>query len=164
MPLLAKHSKFWYFFFKKNFMASFYGWGSTASRLEPLHGRSLLFTTKFPEIPVIHFIYWPQKDGRLVKTWSHLVVLNTGPLDWESSSLTTRPLFHQGVIHKGYPHKFGNFWDPPPPVQACPHLVDHPPLPLSRPVHIWLTTPLYVRTQGWHYLKHCDLWTVHTEG
>ena len=110
-------------------MASFYGWGSAASRLEPLHGRSLLFTTKFPEIPVIHFIYWPQKDGRLVKTWSHLVVLNTGPLDWESSSLTTRPLFHQGVIHKGCPHKFGNFWDPPPPVQACPHLVDHPPPP-----------------------------------
>ena len=32
-----------------------------------------------------------------------------------------------GVIHKGYPDKFGNFWDPPLPVQACPHLVDHPP-------------------------------------
>ena len=32
-------------------MAPFYGWGSTASRLEPLQGGSLLFTTKFPEIP-----------------------------------------------------------------------------------------------------------------
>ena len=32
-------------------MAPFYGWGSTASRLEPLRGGSLLFTTKFPEIP-----------------------------------------------------------------------------------------------------------------
>ena len=31
---------------KKNFMAPFYGWGSTASRLEPLRGGSLLFTTK----------------------------------------------------------------------------------------------------------------------
>ena len=32
-------------------MAPFYdGWGSTASRLEPLLGGSLLFTTKFPEI------------------------------------------------------------------------------------------------------------------
>ena len=31
-------------------MAPFYGWGSTASRLEPLRGGSLLFTTKFPEI------------------------------------------------------------------------------------------------------------------
>ena len=28
----------------------FYGWGSTDSRLEPLQGDSLLFTTKFPEI------------------------------------------------------------------------------------------------------------------
>ena len=45
------------FFFKKNFMAPFYyEWGSTASRLEPLRGGSLLFTTKFPKIPVTHFI------------------------------------------------------------------------------------------------------------
>ena len=41
---------------KKNFMALFYGWGSTASRLEPLRRGSLLFTTKFPEIPGNHFI------------------------------------------------------------------------------------------------------------
>ena len=38
-----------------NFMAPFYGWGSTASRLEPLLGGSLLFTTKFPEISGTHF-------------------------------------------------------------------------------------------------------------
>ena len=37
-----------------NFMAPFYGWGSTASRLEPLRGGSLLFTTKFPEVPGTH--------------------------------------------------------------------------------------------------------------
>ena len=37
-------------------MAPFYGWGSTASRLEPLKGGDLLFTTKFPEIPGTHFI------------------------------------------------------------------------------------------------------------
>ena len=42
-------------FKKKNFMAPFYGWGSTASRLEPLQGGSLLFTTKFPETGT-HFI------------------------------------------------------------------------------------------------------------
>ena len=41
---------------KKNFMAPFYGWGSVASRLEPLRGGSLLFTTKFPEVPGTHFI------------------------------------------------------------------------------------------------------------
>ena len=37
-------------------MAPFYGWVSTASRLEPLRGGSLLFTTKFPEVPGTHFI------------------------------------------------------------------------------------------------------------
>ena len=36
-------------------MAHFYGWGSTASRLEPLQGGSLLFTTKFPDISGSHF-------------------------------------------------------------------------------------------------------------
>ena len=40
----------------KNFMAPFYGWGSTASRLQPLRGGSLLFTIQFPEIPGTHFI------------------------------------------------------------------------------------------------------------
>ena len=39
-----------------NFMASFYRWGPTASRLEPLREGSLLFTTKFPENPGTHFI------------------------------------------------------------------------------------------------------------
>ena len=36
-------------------MAPFYGWGLTASRLEPLRGGSLLFTTKFSEISGTHF-------------------------------------------------------------------------------------------------------------
>ena len=40
----------------QNFIAPFYGWGSTAPRLEPLRGGSLLFTTKFPNIPGTHFI------------------------------------------------------------------------------------------------------------
>ena len=40
---------------QKNFMAPFYGWGSTDSRLESLRGGSLLFTTKFPGIPGTHF-------------------------------------------------------------------------------------------------------------
>ena len=35
-------------------MAPFYGWSSTASRLESLRGGSLLFTTKFPDIPGTH--------------------------------------------------------------------------------------------------------------
>ena len=45
MPTLKRETNN---FFKKNFMAPFYGWGSTVSRLEPLRGGSLLFTTKFP--------------------------------------------------------------------------------------------------------------------
>ena len=44
----------------------------------------------------------PRKDERLSRPWSHPVVLNTGPLDWQSSTLTTRPLLHKvssAVIH-----------------------------------------------------------------
>ena len=37
-------------------MAPFYGWGSTPSRLEPLQGASLLFTTKLLELAGSHFI------------------------------------------------------------------------------------------------------------
>ena len=37
-------------------MAPFYGWSSTASKLVPFRGGSLLFTAKFPEISVTHFI------------------------------------------------------------------------------------------------------------
>ena len=36
--------------------------------------------------------YQPRKDERLSPPWSHPPVLNTGPLDWESSTLTTRPI------------------------------------------------------------------------
>ena len=37
-------------------MTPFYGWALAASRLEPLRGGSLLFTTKLPEIPGTHFV------------------------------------------------------------------------------------------------------------
>ena len=37
-------------------MAAYHVWGSTASRLEPLRGGSLLFATKLAEIPGTHFI------------------------------------------------------------------------------------------------------------
>ena len=48
-------------------MVPFYGWGSTASSLEPLWGGSLLFTIKFPEIPVTHFM-----DLGRMKGWDNL--------------------------------------------------------------------------------------------
>ena len=38
--------------------------------------------------------YQPRKDERLNRPWSHPVVLVTGPLNWESSALTTRPLIN----------------------------------------------------------------------
>ena len=44
-------------------MAPFYGWGSTASKLVPLGGGSLLFTTKFPDIPGTNFIDLERKKG-----------------------------------------------------------------------------------------------------
>ena len=37
-----------------------------------------------------HSVDRPRKDGRLSRPWSHPVVFNTGPLNWESSALTTR--------------------------------------------------------------------------
>ena len=48
-------------------MATFYGWGSTASRLQPLRGGSLLFTVQFPEILGTHFI-----DLGRMKGWADL--------------------------------------------------------------------------------------------
>ena len=44
-------------------MAPLYGWGSTALRLDPLQGCSLLFTTKFPEITGSHFINLRRMKG-----------------------------------------------------------------------------------------------------
>ena len=51
-------------------MAPFYGWGSTTSRLVPLRGGSLLFTTKLPHIPgtSLHTSLTPDKFLKVVKT------------------------------------------------------------------------------------------------
>ena len=48
---------------RKNFMPPFYGQGSTASRLVPFRGGSLLFTAKFPVIPGTHFINLGRMKG-----------------------------------------------------------------------------------------------------
>ena len=50
----------------------FYGWGSTASRLQPLRGGSLLFTTQFPEIPGTQLpgtSYATSKSGFPISSW-----------------------------------------------------------------------------------------------
>ena len=41
--------------------------------------------------------YSPWKDEYLSQPWSHPVVLNTRPLNWESSVLTTRSLLYKQV-------------------------------------------------------------------
>ena len=88
---------------KKNFMTPFYGWGSTASTIEPLWGDRLLFTAKFPEIPGTHFIDL-RKDERLpwMKSlpWSRPVVLNIRPLDWKSRYLSNENLLNPFENHK----------------------------------------------------------------
>ena len=54
-------------------MDPFYRWGSTASRLQPLRGVSLLFTIQFPEIQTELTLEPP-------------IGFEQGPLDWESSA------------------------------------------------------------------------------
>ena len=44
-------------------MIRFYGWGLTTSRLQPLRGVRLLFTTKFPEISGTHVIDLERMKG-----------------------------------------------------------------------------------------------------
>ena len=62
-------------------MASFYGWDSTAPRLQSHYKEAVYFL--------------PREDERLRQPWSQPVLLNTGPLDRESIALTTRPLLHK---------------------------------------------------------------------
>ena len=57
---------------KLYFIALFYGWGSTASRLEPLQRGSLIFTTKLPEIPGTCFIDLGRMNG----------LADPGPTQW----------------------------------------------------------------------------------
>ena len=51
-------------------MAAFYGWGSTASRLQPLRGGSLLFTIQFPEIPGTPKSFFSNRAQNLVSKLS----------------------------------------------------------------------------------------------
>ena len=60
----------------------------------------LTFYHSVPRISWYSF-YRHWKDERLSRPWRHPVVLNTVPLDWESSVLTTRPLL-QNFTHCRY--------------------------------------------------------------
>ena len=64
------------------------------ARVTLLFRGSLLFTTKFSEIQGTHFI----NLERMSRFWSHPVVLNMGPLNEESITLTTGPLLQNAEI------------------------------------------------------------------
>ena len=83
-------------------MAPFDGWGSIASRLKPLRGGSLLFTTKFSEIPGAHFIDLGRMKDRVdfgATQWFWTREPWTGD---PAGVLSTRPLLHypENVIHQ----------------------------------------------------------------
>ena len=73
-------------------MTPFYGWGSTAPRLEPPRGGSLLFTTEFPDILVLTLS--TSEGWKAESTLEPPSGFEHGTLDLESSALTTRPLLH----------------------------------------------------------------------
>ena len=74
-------------------MAPFYGWVQLPQGYYHFE-EAVTFYHSVPKNSWYSF-YRPRKDERLSRPWSHPVVLNTGPLDWESSTLTTRPLLHK---------------------------------------------------------------------
>ena len=45
----------------------------------------------------LYFLHLIDILNYLVLIWRHLVVLNMGLMDWESSTLTTRPLLRKGL-------------------------------------------------------------------
>ena len=64
-----------------------------------------------------YLFYRPQKDELLSLPWSLPVVLNQRPLDWESSTLTTRPLLMLIInleiykTKKNLDHFWGQFFE-----------------------------------------------------
>ena len=86
---------------KKNLYGSFLWMGFNCPKASATLRRQFTFYHKVPRYSWYSF-YWPQKNERLSRPWSHPVVLNKGPLDWESSAITTRPTLH----HCGFNWKF----------------------------------------------------------
>ena len=77
---------------KKNLCGPFLWMGFNFLKATATSRRQFTFYHKVPR-NLWYSFYQLQKDGRLSRLCSHPVVLNMGPLDWESSHLTTRPLF-----------------------------------------------------------------------
>ena len=84
-------------FLKKLYGPFFYWWGSIAARLEPLQGGSLLFTTKFPEIPGTYFI----NRGRM-KDWVDLILTQASEItcNFVNFSHTGYIFFHNFIFQR----------------------------------------------------------------
>ena len=78
---------------KKNFVAPFYRWGSTVSKLEPLWGGNLLFTIKFLKISGIHL---STSEG-----WEAESTLEPpSGFDYKTPGLGTQRLNHSAIVTK----------------------------------------------------------------
>ena len=84
---------FYFIHVSKTFVVTFYGWGSTASRLQS-HFEETLYFLPFSSQDLLVLVESTSGGWRLSQPWSYPVVLNLGPLDWESTAITTRPLLH----------------------------------------------------------------------
>ena len=80
-----------YLFIYFKFYGPFLWIGFNCLKARATSRKQFTFYYKVPRISWYSFC-WPRKDEKLSRPWNHLVALNTGPLDWESSALTTRPL------------------------------------------------------------------------
>ena len=84
-------------YFKKKLYGPFLWMGFNCLKATATLRRQFTFYHSVPRNSWYSF-YQSRKDERLSRPWNHPVVLNMGPLDWESSALTTRPLLHNTVV------------------------------------------------------------------
>ena len=75
----------------KKFYDPFLWMGFNCLKATATSRRQFTFYQKVPKNPW-YSLYQPWKDERLSWPLSHPVVSKTGPLAWESNTLTTRPL------------------------------------------------------------------------
>ena len=106
-------------------------------------GEAVYFLPLVPRNPWYSF-YRPRKDERLSRPWSHPVVLNTGPLDWESSTLTTRPLLHFFFFFFSF--FYSVYWSLYIDTWPLGNNVNNP-------------TDIYLSSQQWRH--HKNVWNLH---
>ena len=99
---LVGHVQFKLFtFFKKTLQSLFMNGVQLPQDYKATTKRQFTFYHSVPRTSW-HSFSQPQKDERLSSSWSHSAVLNLGPLNWESRTLTTRPLHFQTYLSPFY--------------------------------------------------------------